>query len=192
MAAPTTPSLPWTGDGDADRLIATDPNALLIGFVLDQQVTVQQAFTGPLRIKQRLGHLDPARIAATDPAKLEAVFRERPAVHRFPGSMAGRVQAMCAAIAADYGGNASRIWTDAADAADLRRRLAALPGIGDMKVRSILTTVVRRLGVKPAGWEAEMPSHPTLGDCGTPEALAEYQAAKRAHKAAMRAAGTRA
>ncbi|HUZ85307.1 MAG TPA: HhH-GPD-type base excision DNA repair protein [Gaiellales bacterium] len=191
MATAHATELPWSGDPDADRLIAADANALMIGFVLDQQVTVQQAFLGPLRLKQRLGHLDPARIAATDPSTLEAAFRERPAIHRYPGSMAGRVQALCAAIAADYGGDASLIWTGAADAADLRRRLVALPGIGDMKVRSIIVTVVKQLGVKPDGWRGEMPAHPTLGDCGTPEQLAEYQAAKRAHKATMRAARPR-
>jgi uncharacterized HhH-GPD family protein len=192
MASTQLPSMPWSGDDEADRLIASDPNALLIGFVLDQQVTVQQAFLGPLRLKQRLGHLDPARIAATDPAELEAAFRERPAIHRFPGSMAGRVQALCAEIARDYGGDAARIWSDGAGADEVRARLAALPGIGDMKVRTILATLVRRLGVKPAGWEPLMPQHPTLGDCGTPEELAAYQAAKRAHKAALRAAGARA
>ena len=100
MASVTQPaSLPWTNDEDANRLIAEDPNALLIGFVLDQQVTVQKAFSGPLEIKRRLGHLDPARIAATDPEKLSEVFRERPAIHRFPGAMAERVQALCADLA---------------------------------------------------------------------------------------------
>src|ERR1044071_10484073 len=111
MASVTHPaSLPWTNDDDANRLIAEDPNALLIGFVLDQQVTVQKAFSGPLELKRRLGHLDPARIAATPPEELAEAFRTRPAIHRFPGAMAERVQKLCAAIAADYGGDGGRVW----------------------------------------------------------------------------------
>jgi uncharacterized HhH-GPD family protein len=189
VATPTTPELlPWTGDADADRLIAQDPNALLIGFALDQQVTVQKAFSGPLEIRRRLGHLDPARIATTDPDELERVFRERPAIHRFPGSMAKRVQALCAFVADRYDGQAARVWTQAADADDLRARLAELPGIGDMKVRSLLATLVKQFGVRPAGYERVLPTHPTLGDVDSPEALAAYQAAKRAHKAEMRRA----
>jgi uncharacterized HhH-GPD family protein len=189
VAVSTAPKLlPWTGDADADRLIAQDPNALLIGFVLDQQVTVQKAFSGPLEIRRRLGHLDPGRIATTDPDELERVFRERPAIHRFPGSMAKRVQALCAFVADRYDGQAARIWTQAADADDLRARLAELPGIGDMKVRSLLATLVKQFGVRPAGYERVLPTHPTLGDVDSPEALAAYQAAKRAHKAEMRRA----
>ena len=109
-------SLPFTGDPDADRLLAADPLALLIGFALDQQVTVQKAFSGPAVLKERLGHLDAARIAAMAPDELDAVFRERPALHRFPGSMAGKVQALCAAIASDYGNDAGRVWREATDA----------------------------------------------------------------------------
>jgi uncharacterized HhH-GPD family protein len=179
--------LHFTDDDEANRLIAADPNALLIGFVLDQQVTVQKAFAGPLALKQRLGHLDPARIAATEPEKLAAVFRERPAIHRFPGTMAERVQALCAALAADYGGDGSRVWTEAASGKDLADRLGRLPGIGDMKVRSLVATLVKRFGVKPPEWESVMPNHPTLGDVDSAESLAEYQAAKRAHKQALKA-----
>src|SRR6187397_2440538 len=127
-ATPTTDRLPFTGDDEADRLLVQEPLALLIGFALDQQVTVQKAFSGPLELRRRLGHLDAARIAATDPAELDTVFRTPPALHRFPGSMAGKVQALCAAIATDYADDAARIWTEAADGADLRRRLLALPG----------------------------------------------------------------
>ena len=188
MASVTQPaSLPWTNDEDANRLIAEDPNALLIGFVLDQQVTVQKAFSGPLEIKRRLGHLDPARIAATDPGKLSEVFRERPAIHRFPGAMAERVQALCADLAERFGGDGSRVWTEATDGADLAKRVGSLPGIGDMKVRSIVATLIKQYGVRPAGWESVLPKHPTLGDVTTPEELAEYQAAKRAHKQKVRA-----
>lgn len=181
-------SLPWTGDPTADELIARDPNALLIGFALDQQVTVQKAFAGPLVLRQRLGTLDPREIAATDPARLEQIFKERPAIHRFPGAMAQRVQALCAFLSEHYDGDGSRIWTEAKTGADLARRLGELPGIGDMKVRSLTATLVKQFGVKPSGYTKVMPKHPTLGDVDSPEALAAYQAAKRAHKAALRAA----
>src|SRR5687767_6859968 len=125
--------LPFTGDEEADRLLVSDPLALLIGFALDQQVTVQKAFSGPLELRRRVGHLDAAKLAAADPAELDGVLRRPPALHRFPGSMAGKVQQLAAAIATDYGNDAARIWTDAADGPDLRRRLLALPGIGEMK-----------------------------------------------------------
>jgi uncharacterized HhH-GPD family protein len=188
MATTTPDRLPFTGDDEADRLIATDPLALLIGFTLDQQVTVQKAFSGPLEIRRRLGHLDAARIAATDPETLDAAFRERPAIHRFPGSMAERVRALCAAIAADYGGDAGRVWAEARDGRDLEARLLGLPGIGEMKARSIVAILVKRFGVRPPGWEEVLPTHPSLGDVDSPEALAAYQAGKRAQKAALRAA----
>lgn len=188
MATRTAIELPWTTDSEANRLIGADANALLIGFVLDQQVPVPKAFSGPMELKRRLGHLDPGRIAATDPDELVAVFVQRPAIHRFPAAMAGRVQALCQAIERDYGGDGERVWTEAKDAADLKARLAALPGIGDMKVRSLFATIVKRLGVKPKGWREALPDHPTLGDVDSAEALASYQAAKRAHKAAMKAA----
>jgi uncharacterized HhH-GPD family protein len=191
MAAMTTASdrLPFTGDDEADRLLASDPLALLIGFALDQQVTVQKAFSGPAELRRRIGHLDAARIAAMDPSALDAVFRERPALHRFPGAMAGKVQALCAAIADEYGNDASRVWTEAADGSDLRARLLGLPGIGDMKAASLLAILGKRLGVDLPGMDAVMPTHPTLGDVDSPEALALYQAGKRARKAEARAAG---
>lgn len=188
--APTTTApreLPWTNDEQANRLLASDPNALLIGFVLDQQVPVQKAFAGPLVLSQRLGHLDPARIAKLDPEKLSQVFREKPALHRYPGTMAERVQAMCATLADEYDGDGSRVWSEAASGQDLVRRLGALPGIGDMKVRSLVATLVKQFGVKPDGWEQVLPGHPTLGDVDSTEALAEYQAHKRARKQQARA-----
>jgi uncharacterized HhH-GPD family protein len=187
MTRPT--ELPFTGDAAADRLIAEDPFALLMGFALDQQVTVQKAFSGPLELKGRLGHLDPARIAAMDPADLDAVFRERPAIHRFPGSMAGKVQALAGAIADDYGDDASRVWTEATDGPDLEARLLGLPGIGQMKAKSLIAVLGKRFGVRPPGYDAVAPTWPTLGDVDSAEALASYQAAKRAKKAADRAAG---
>jgi uncharacterized HhH-GPD family protein len=189
MATKTAPaSLPFTGDAEADALLATDPLALLIGFALDQQVTVQKAFFGPLELRRRIGHLDAQRIAAMDPEALAAVFRRPPALHRFPGSMAGRVQAVAAVIANDYGGDASRVWTEAKDGRDLERRLLGLPGIGAMKAKTLIAILGKRFGVKPPGWDDVAPRHPTLGDVDSAESLARYQAGKRAQKAAARAA----
>ncbi len=185
MATVTKPDrLYFTGNDEADALIAQDPMALLIGFALDQQVPVQTAFTGPLKLKQRLGTLDPARLAKTDPADLEGAFREKPAIHRFPGAMAQRVQDLATHVADEYGGNAERLWTEAADGPDLRRRIGALPGYGEMKVKAFSAVLAKRFGVAAA--QEIAPSHPTLGDVDSPEALAEYQAKKRAYKAARR------
>ncbi len=183
MAAPDR--LYFTDDDEACRLLASDPFALLVGFALDQQVTVPAAFAGPLKIKQRLGTLDPTELAATDPAALDAAFREKPAVHRFPGAMATRVQELAATVAEDYGGNAERIWTEARDADDLRSRLEALPGFGEMKIKSLGAVLAKRFGVAAA--QPLAPGHHTLGDVDSPQALAEYQAAKRAYKASQRA-----
>ena len=130
-------ALYFTDDDEACRLLAADPFALLMGVALDQQVTVQQAFAGPLRLKQRLGTLDPTAIAATDPAEVEAAFKEKPAIHRFPGSMASRVQDIARIVTDEYGGHAERLWTEAADADDLQRRAGALPGFGEMTVRTL-------------------------------------------------------
>jgi uncharacterized HhH-GPD family protein len=182
-------SLPFTGDPEADRLLVDEPLALLIGFALDQQVTVQKAFSGPAELKRRLGHLDAARIAAMDPGDLDAVFRERPALHRFPGSMATKIQALAAAIANEYGNDASRVWTEATDGPDLEKRLLGLPGIGDMKAKSLIAVLGKRFGVRPPGYDDVAPTWPTLGDVDSADALATYQAGKRAHKAAMREAG---
>ena len=180
--------LPFTGDREADELIAVDPLALLIGFALDQQVTVQKAFSGPLELRRRIGSLDARAIATMDPEQLDVAFRTPPALHRFPGNMAKRVRDLCAAIADDYGNDASTIWTGAADAKDLHKRLIGLPGIGEMKAGTIVALLGKRYGIKPAGWDAVVPDHPTLGDVDSAEALAEYQAGKRARKAAARAA----
>jgi uncharacterized HhH-GPD family protein len=177
-------ALHFTGDAEADALLAREPLALLIGFVLDQQVTVQAAFTGPLKLQQRLGTLDARTIAETDPDRLDAVFRERPAVHRFPGNMARRVQELCAVIAEEYGGQAEQVWTEARDADDLRRRIGALPGFGEMKVKALGAVLAKRFGVESA--QGLVPGHPTLGDVDSAEALEHYQAQKRAYKAAVR------
>ena len=189
MTLPVPPDqLPFTGNPEADALIATDPLALLIGFALDQQVTVQKAFSGPLELRQRIGGLDATKIATMDGEVLDAAFRTPPALHRFPGNMAKRVRELCAAIADTYGGDASRVWSEATDARDLHRRLIALPGIGEMKAGTIVSLLGKRYGIKPAGWDDVVPSTPTLGDVDSAEALAEYQAGKRARKAEMRAA----
>ena len=179
-------ALHFTGNAEADALIARDPLALLIGFVLDQQVTVQTAFAGPLKLQQRLGGLDAKRIAELGPDALDAAFREKPAVHRFPGNMARRVQELCAVVAEEYGGDAARVWSDAADTDELRRRLSALPGFGEMKVKALASVLARRYGLALA--EPLVPDHAMLGDVDSPEALAAYQAAKRAYKAEQRAA----
>ena len=179
-------ALYFTDSDEANRLIASEPLALLIGFAIDQQVTVQQAFSGPLRLRQRIGTLDAASIAAMDPEKLENAFRERPAIHRFPRAMARRVQELCAVVADEYGGQAERIWTEATDAADLRKRIGALPGFGAMKITGFGSVLALHFGVEAA--QELVPEHPCLGKINSPDDLAEYQAAKRAHKAALRAA----
>jgi len=168
----------FTDSDEANALIASDPMALLIGFALDQQVPVQKAFSGPLVIKQRVGSLDPETLAAAD---LDAAFREKPAVHRFPGAMAARVHDLAVQINDEYGGRAERVWTDARDGGELRANLAALPGFGEMKIKALGSVLAKRFGVAAAA--DLIPSHPTLGDVDSPQALADYQAAKRAHKA---------
>jgi uncharacterized HhH-GPD family protein len=170
--------LHFTDSDAANALIAADPMALLVGFALDQQVTVQKAFAGPLAIRERLGALDAATLAAAD---LEPVFRARPAIHRFPGAMAQRVHDLAVHVQERYDGEAARVWTDAPDAAALRTNLAALPGFGEMKIKSLGSVLAKRFGIEAA--RELVPPHPTLGDVDSPQALADYQAAKRIHKA---------
>jgi uncharacterized HhH-GPD family protein len=185
MATVAPDRLHFTGIDEADELIARDPLALLIGFVLDQQVPLQKAFSSPLELKRRLGSLDAAEIAGIDPGELERIFRERPALHRFPGNMASRVQELCRAVVSEYAGRADRIWDEARDADDLRARLAALPGFGAMKVSALGAVLAKRFGVEAA--KGLVPSHPTLGDIDSDETRERYQEAKRAYKAALRA-----
>lgn len=175
--------LHFTDSDEANALIASDPIALLIGFALDQQVPVQKAFMGPLVIRERVGSLDPGALIAAD---LDAVFREKPAVHRFPGAMAERVRELALQIRDRYGGDAARVWTDAADAEELRENLGGLPGFGEMKIKSLGAVLAKRFGVAAAA--GLVPWHPTLGDVDSPQALADYQAAKRVHKAEWSAA----
>jgi uncharacterized HhH-GPD family protein len=168
----------FTDSDEANALIANDAMALLIGFSLDQQVTVQKAFLGPMALRERLGTLDAAALADAD---LEPLFREKPAIHRFPGSMAGRVHELAVHIRDEYDGEAARVWTDAADAAALRANIEALPGFGEMKVKSLGAVLAKRYKLKAA--KQLVPPHPTLGDVDSPQALVDYQAAKREHKA---------
>jgi uncharacterized HhH-GPD family protein len=177
-------ALHFTGSDEANALLAQEPMALLIGFALDQQVPVQTAFAGPLKIKQRVGTLDAHTLAATD---LEPAFREKPAVHRFPGNMAKRVRELAAVVDEEYGGDASRLWSEAKDGADLRKRISDLPGFGEMKIKSLGAVLAKRLDVAVA--QDLVPDHPTLGDVDSAAALEEYQAKKRAHKASLRKPG---
>jgi uncharacterized HhH-GPD family protein len=170
--------LHFTDSDEANALLASDPMALLVGFVLDQQVTVQKAFSGPLAIKERLGSIDADTLASAD---LDPVFRERPAIHRFPGNMAKRVHDLAVHIRDTYDGDAARVWTDAADSEELRANLAALPGFGEMKIKALGSVLSKRFGVAVA--DELVPWHPTLGDVDSSQALADYQAAKREHKA---------
>jgi len=174
--------LHFTDSDEANELLVRDPLALLIGFALDQQVTVQKAFMGPLVLRERVGTLEPAALATMD---LEPVFRERPAIHRFPGAMAKRVRDLAAHVAERYDGDAARVWTGAASSKDLKSRLEALPGFGEMKVKALASVLAHRFDVTTA--QALVPSHPTLGDVDSAQALAEYQAGKRAYKASLRA-----
>jgi uncharacterized HhH-GPD family protein len=174
---PAPKALYYTTDDEACRLLAENPFALLVGFALDQQVTVPTAFAGPLKLKQRLGTLEPAEVAKAD---LEPLFRQQPAIHRFPGSMAQRVRELAQHVVDEYDGDASRLWTEAKDGDDLRRRLEALPGFGEMKIKSMGAVLSKRFGLAAAAPLA--PSHPTLGDVDSPAALNEYQAWKREYK----------
>jgi uncharacterized HhH-GPD family protein len=177
----------FTESDEANALIASDAMALLVGFALDQQVTVQKAFSGPLTLQERLGSIDAATLAAAD---LEPVFRTKPAVHRYPGSMAKRVHELAVYVRDRYDGDAARVWTEAADSDELRANLSALPGFGEMKVKALGAVLAKRFGIEAAA--GLVPWHPTLGDVDSPEALEAYQAAKRAHKAEWKRAAARA
>jgi uncharacterized HhH-GPD family protein len=178
MIATMPDRLYFTDEDAANELIARDPMALLIGFALDQQVSVQKAFAGPLALRERLGSIAPATVAEAD---LEPLFCERPAIHRFPGSMASRVHDLAVHVRDEYDGDAARVWRDAANTDQLRANLSGLPGFGEMKVKALGAVLAKRFGVTAA--EGLVPWHPTLGDVDSSEALAAYQAAKRVHKA---------
>ncbi len=169
----------WTDDPAANQLLETDPLALLIGMVLDQQVKMEKAFGGPYELRQRLGHLDARKIARMDPERLDAVFRQRPALHRFPGSMARRVQAMCVEIVKDYGGDAGSVWRDARDGDDLAARIKKLPGFGDMKVRILVAVLAKKFGVRPKGWEKHAATWHSVADVDSVESMAQAREVKR-------------
>src|SRR3954463_15480993 len=171
----------FTDDPKACELLAQDPFALLVGFAIDQQVPVQKAFAGPQVLKERAGALDPQKLASMD---LGPVFAEKPAIHRFPGAMADRVRELASVVAEEYGGDASRIWTEAKDGADLRKRIGSLPGFGEMKIKSLGAVLAKQFGVRAA--EELAPAHPTLGDVTSPEDLQRYQQWKRDYKKAAK------
>ena len=178
------PAALWfTDDPKACELLAQDPFALLVGFAIDQQVTVQKAFAGPYVLKERIGTLDPRKLAAMD---LAEAFATKPAIHRFPGAMAQRVRELASVVSEEYDGDAARIWRDATDAGDLRKRIGALPGYGEMKIKSLSAVLAKQFGVQAA--EGIAPDHPTLGDVNSPEDLERYQSWKRAYKKAARGA----
>ena len=183
-----------TGDTEADTLLSNDPLALLIGMLLDQQVTMEKAFGSPAELARRLGgSLDAASIAAMDSDALDAVFRERPALHRYPGSMAGRVHELCRAVAEDYGNEADAIWTGVQSGDELLGRLRALPGFGEQKAKIFAALLGKQLGVRPEGWrEATKPygepgSFLSVADITEPAALEKVRATKRAIKAQAKA-----
>jgi uncharacterized HhH-GPD family protein len=188
-----TPSLHITGDPDADALLSADPLALLVGMLLDQQVPMETAFAGPAKLRDRLGKLDAAEIASYDPDALVDVFRVSPSVHRFPGSMAGRVQALCGAVVTEWGGHASAIWTRGApDGAEILARLKALPGFGEQKAKIFLALLGKQKGLSAPGWEAAAGDYGTAGyrsvaDIVDADSLARVREHKRAMKAAAKA-----
>ncbi len=179
----------WTGRPEADRLLETDPLALLIGLVLDQQVRMEKAFMGPYELNLRLGHLDAGRIAAMEPEALDRAFRERPALHRFPGSMARRVQQLCQVIRDEYAGDAGTIWKQPAGAEELNRRIAALPGFGEQKTRITIAVLAKRLGIRPPGWEHFAAGWHTIADVDSAESMEAARVVKRAMKAKAAAKG---
>ena len=180
--AATVNALPFTGDPAGDRLLVAEPMALLLGFVLDQQVPLERAFSAPAKLLERLGTISPEALLAADPTAVERAFAQQPALHRFPRMMSSRVLQLCHLLVKNYQGRPEQIWDGAADAEDLIRRLGGLPGIGSMKAGTMLAVLAKQLGVKPKGWELLVPDHPTLGDVADQEGLLQYRAYKRSLK----------
>lgn len=183
-----------TGDDEADRLLSDNPFALLVGMLLDQQIAMEVAFLGPARLAERLdGPLDPATVAATDPEELEGLFRVKPAIHRYPGSMAKRVQALAEHLVAHHGGDAADVWEGAEDGRALEQRLRALPGYGEQKARIFIALLGKQCGVRPDGWEAAAgayaePGYRSIADVTDPDSLQRVRESKQAAKAAAKAA----
>jgi uncharacterized HhH-GPD family protein len=190
------PMLHLTGEPDADRLLSESPLALLIGMLLDQQVPMETAFAGPEKLRSRMGgELDARVIADADPETFAAVFKESPAVHRFPGSMAARVQTLCRAVVDDWHGDASAIWTDGApDGTTVLARLKALPGFGEQKARIFLALLGKQYGLEAPGWReaagdyAEHGSYRSVADIVDADSLQRVRAHKKAMKAAAKTA----
>lgn len=183
-------SLPWTVDEDANRLLADEPLALIIGMLLDQQFPMERAFLSPHLLKQRLGGtLDPVAISEMDEEALEEVFRGPPALHRYPASMAKRTRDLCTAIVAGYSGDTAQIWTGAAGGAELLKRLKALPGFGDAKAKVFVGIIGKRLGAGPDGWEEKAADWPSIADIDSFDDVAVLREQKRAMKAKRKAEG---
>ncbi len=189
----TAPSFPVTGDPAKDALLVSDPFALVLGMMLDQQIIMEKAFAGPYDLRERLGgRLDPATIATSDPAVIEEAFRARPALHRYPGAMAKRAIALAAMIVDDYDGDTAAIWTDAADGADLFRRVRALPGFGDGKARIFIALLAKRFGIEADGWAEVVgdladATPRSVADIDSPEALERVRTWKKEQKARAKA-----
>ncbi|MFF1833617.1 HhH-GPD-type base excision DNA repair protein [Streptomyces sp. NPDC058231] len=181
---------------EADELLGRSPLAAMVGMLLDQQVPMEWAFSGPYSLAQRMGSddLDAHEIAAYDPEAFAELFVTKPALHRYPGSMAKRVQQLCQFLVAEYGGDASAVWSDAETGAELLKRLKALPGFGVQKAQIFLALLGKQLHVRPAGWRAaagpygEAGSHRSVADITGPESLARVRAYKQEAKAAAKAA----
>jgi uncharacterized HhH-GPD family protein len=175
--------LPFTPDPAAQELLATNPSALLVGIVLYQQVTVEKAFSSPYVLQERLGHAyDVAEIAAIDPEKLEALFREKPALHRFPANMAKRTQAVCVALVEEFDGNVTKLWSEASTADEVMKNMTSLPGFGDYKARVYFGVLQKWFGVSPTGWEEVVPDWPTIQDVDTVEDLQDLKVRKKMWK----------
>ncbi len=190
MGTVPTGTLYITGQRSADGLLNRDGTALLIGMLLDQQVPMELAFAGPAKLRERLGHLDPKRIAAMDPEDLVVVAREVPAIHRFPASMARRIHDLCKVLVADYAGRGANVWKGVDDAEELYRRLRTLPGYGEEKSRIFVALLGKRMGVQPRGWREaagrfgdDRPR--SVADIDGPDALVQVRAWKKAQKAQM-------
>jgi uncharacterized HhH-GPD family protein len=183
-----------TGDEQADRLLSENPFALLVGMLLDQQIAMEVAFLGPARLAERLdGPLDPATVAATDPEALEALFRTKPAIHRYPGSMAKRVQALAQHLVEHHGGDAAEVWEGAGSGRELQRRLRALPGFGEQKARIFIALLGKQCGIRPDGWEQAAgvyaePGFRSIADVTDEGSLQQVRESKQAAKAAAKAA----
>jgi uncharacterized HhH-GPD family protein len=182
-------ALYFTADPEANRLLAQEPLAVLLGMLLDQQVTMEWAFGAPLLLKRRLGvdRLDATEIAVMDPAALEVVFRDKPALHRYPGSMAKRTHDLCRFIVDNYDGRAEAIWTGAGSGEELLARVQALPGFGKDKARIFVGVLGKRLGVQPPGWEKAAADWASIADVDSYERISEIREKKRAAKAAKKA-----